>query len=247
MNNGDLPLRQQLAELKRVPLEQVGRIRMTQQQMPSLVDVGVVLMGKDARHVSRDIQSILEKYPDLAQKVGQVSFGGRGGNRDSLVPQDLPALVEVIFLLPGRAAAQVRQAAAQIFVRYLGGDLSLIGEVEQLRHIQDNLGDVDPEHPLRIFGAAVEKNSVAETERREEMKLVVAHKKRMLELEYQAAQKKLCWDEEAAAAAKALREDEAAAAKVLRDLEADAERNGAPVRCSRLPPPSTRLSAASEP
>jgi hypothetical protein len=200
---------------------------MTQQRMPSLVDVGVILTGKDARHVSRDIQCTMEKYPDLAQKVGQVSFGGRGGNRDSLVPQDLPTLIEVIFLLPGRAAAQ-------IFVRYLGGDLSLIGEVQQLRHIQENLGDVDPEHPLRLFGAAVEAVPEA-AERREEMELVVAHKKRMLELEYQAAQKRLCWDEEAAAAAKALREEEAAAAKarreeeaaaakVLRDLEADAER-----------------------
>ena len=36
----DLALRQQLAEMKRVPLEQVGRIRMTPDKLPSLVDVG---------------------------------------------------------------------------------------------------------------------------------------------------------------------------------------------------------------
>ena len=154
--SADLWLRQQLAEIKRVPLEQVGRIRMTPEKVPSLVDVGVILTGKDARHTSRDIQVLVERYPDLAQKVGQVSFGGRGGNRDSLVPKDLAALIEIIFLLPGRAAAQVRRAAAQIFVRYLGGDLSLIGEVEHLNHVQSIFRENDPEHPLRTFGAAVE-------------------------------------------------------------------------------------------
>jgi len=159
MDDGDLALRQQLAELKQVPLEQIGRIRMTAQRMPSLVDVGVILTGKEARNVARDLQSILEKYSDLVLKVNQVSFGGRGGNRDSLVPQDIPTLIEVIFLLPGRAAAQVRSAAAQIFVRYLGGDLSLIGEVQRIRHVQDNIGNADLGHPLRLFEEAVEKNS----------------------------------------------------------------------------------------
>jgi hypothetical protein len=160
MNDGDLPLRQQLAELKRVPLEQVGRIRMTEQRMPSLVDVGVILTGKEARHAAEDLRGIISKHPDLAEKIGQIKFGGRG-NHETPVPQDLPTLIEVIFLLPGRAAAQVRQAAAQIFVRYLGGDLSLIGEVERLRHVQETLGEADPGHPLRLFGAAVEKNSAA--------------------------------------------------------------------------------------
>ena len=66
----DLALRQQLAELKKVSLEEVGRIRMTPEKMPSLVDVGVILTGKTARHVARDLQVIMDKHPDLAQKVG---------------------------------------------------------------------------------------------------------------------------------------------------------------------------------
>jgi hypothetical protein len=160
MNDGDLPLRQQLAELKRVPLEQVGRIRMTEQRMPALVDVAVILTGKEARHAAEDLSGIMTKHPEVAEKLGHFRFGGQG-QRNALVPQDLPTLIEVIFLLPGRAAAQVRSAAAQIFVRYLGGDLSLIGEIERLRHVQENLGEADPGHPLRLFGAAVEKNSAA--------------------------------------------------------------------------------------
>jgi hypothetical protein len=151
----DLALRQQLAEIKGVPLEQVGRIRMTPEKLPSLVDVGVVLTGKDARHTCRDVQSVLQKYPEVAQKVDHFHFGGQG-QRNTPVPKDLAALIEIIFLLPGRAAAQVRRAAAQVFVRYLGGDLTLIGEVEHLNHVQAFLRENAPEHPMRAFGEAVE-------------------------------------------------------------------------------------------
>ena len=184
----DLWLRQQLAEIKRVPLEQVGRIRMTPGKMPSLVDVGVILTGKASRNVSRDLQDILNKHPDLAQKVSQVSFGGRGGNRESLVPKDLAALIEIIFLLPGRAAAQVRRAAAQVFVRYLGGDLSLIGEVEHLNHVQSFLRENAPEHPLRHFGEAVEGHGASPEDDSAGRELKLQHQKRMLELEFEEKQ-----------------------------------------------------------
>jgi len=190
----DLALRQQLAAIKRVPLEQVGRIRMTPDKMPSLVDVGVILTGKAARHVADDLQTIMRKHSDLSEKVGRVSFGGRGGNRDSLVPKDLPALIEIIFLLPGRAAAQVRQEAAKIFVRHFGGDLSLIPEVERMNHVQAFLRENAPEHPLRAFGEAVEhgqfQGSVSQELERAEMEMTLGHKRRMLDLEYDTAQKK---------------------------------------------------------
>ena len=38
----DLELRRQLAEMKRVPLEQVGRSRMTPEKLPSLVLAGQI-------------------------------------------------------------------------------------------------------------------------------------------------------------------------------------------------------------
>ena len=224
--SADLWLRQQLAEIKRVPLEQVGRIRMTPEKVPSLVDVGVILTGKDARHTSRDIQVLVERYPDLAQKVGQVSFGGRGGNRDSLVPKDLAALIEIIFLLPGRAAAQVRRAAAQIFVRYLGGDLSLIGEVERLNHVQSFLRENAPEHPLRHFGEAVEGHGASPGEDGAGRELKLQHQKRMLELEFEEKQCELQAKKArlAAEAAKAQLEEEhlkAENAEALEKLKAE--------------------------
>jgi len=155
----DLTLRQQLAELKRVPLEQVGRVRMTPDKLPSLVDVCAILTGKSSQHAANDVAQVLRRLfvadNDLRQRVLQVNFGGRG-NRGTPVPKDLAALVEIIFLLPGRAAAQVRQAAAQIFVRYLGGDVSLVREVEHLHHVQAFLRENAPEHPIRAFGVAAE-------------------------------------------------------------------------------------------
>jgi hypothetical protein len=186
---------------------------MTPEKMPSLVDVGVILTGKTARHVARDLQVIMDTHPELAQKVGQVQFGGRGGNRDSFVPKNLAALLEIIFLLPGRSAAKVRQSAAQIFVRYLGGDLSLIHEVERMNHVQTFLRENDPEHPLRAFGEYAEQRqaeeAIPEARRREEMELALGHKKRMLELEFEdkkaeLAAKKARFEQEAEAARQAI-------------------------------------------
>jgi len=67
----------------------------------------VILTGLNSVEAARALRRILDSHPDLRAKCTQVSFGGRGGNRESLVPKDLPALIEIIFLLPGRAAAKV--------------------------------------------------------------------------------------------------------------------------------------------
>jgi hypothetical protein len=70
-------------------------------------------------------------------------------------------------------------------VRYLGGDLSLIHEVERMNHVQTFLRENDPEHPLRAFGEYAEQRqaeeAIPEAQRREEMELALGHKKRMLE------------------------------------------------------------------
>ena len=63
-------------------------------------------------------------------------------------------LIEVIFLLPGNMAAQVRTEASKLVVRYIGGDPSLVQEVQQMAHIQKHLGENAPEHPLCLFAAA---------------------------------------------------------------------------------------------
>jgi len=56
-------------------------------------------------------------------------------------------------LLPGRTAAMARQSAANVLVRYLGGDLTLVQEVMHNHNLQVQL---EPEHPAAIFGQSVQ-------------------------------------------------------------------------------------------
>ena len=59
-------------------------------------------------------------------------------------------------LLPGQQAARVRRQAAELLVKYLGGDLSLVDDVCRLRGFQEEMAAQRPEDPRRIFGEAVE-------------------------------------------------------------------------------------------
>ena len=67
---------------------------------------------------------------------------------------DAEGIIQIIMLLPGRAAATARKSAANVIVRYLGGDMSLVDEVLANKQIQ---AELDPEHPARIFGESVPK------------------------------------------------------------------------------------------
>ena len=48
-------------------------------------------------------------------------------------------------LLPGQCAARVRRRAAELIVRYLGGDLSIIAEVMANRGMQEELANGAPQ------------------------------------------------------------------------------------------------------
>jgi hypothetical protein len=48
-------LRRQLVEIKHMTLNEVGRIRMTAQKLPPLVDIGVILTGKGFSNMSHAI------------------------------------------------------------------------------------------------------------------------------------------------------------------------------------------------
>ena len=59
-------------------------------------------------------------------------------------------------LLQGKQAARVRRQAAELLVRYLGGDLALVDEVCRIRGFQEEMAAQRPEDLRRIFGEAVE-------------------------------------------------------------------------------------------
>ena len=68
-------------------------------------------------------------------------------------------MVEIVWQLPG--TADFRRNCAQLTVRYLGGDESLIGEVQANRRAQEELAVTQPDHPARAFGEAVEQTNSA--------------------------------------------------------------------------------------
>ena len=153
----DLEVRRHLAELLDTSVGLVCKIRKTDESSAriSVVDVSSAVTGLDAVESARALRRIFEAHPEVRAKCPHLKFKGRG-QRDTPVA-DIATIVEIIFLLPGRSAARVRCEAAKILVRYLGGDLSIVDEVQNLAHIQTILKWSAPEHPLRCFGEAVER------------------------------------------------------------------------------------------
>ena len=116
---------------------EIGTLRHTASKQISVIDVVTAVTGKHPRHAADDLRTVLTKYPNVALKLVQLKFPGRG-QRDTPVAS-LETMVEIIMLLPGAAAARVRYFACKLLVRYLGGDLNLIEEVQQLHHVQAEL------------------------------------------------------------------------------------------------------------
>jgi hypothetical protein len=158
----DTELRRQLALLLKLPLEEIGRIRMTVEKQPSLIDVISIITRKNNDESSGAWRTILDRFPEVRENLSNIHFPGQG-QRPTPVAQNLRTLIQVIFLLPGQQAALVRQAAAEVFVRFMGGDLSLIGEVQRIHEVQAFLREQEPGHPMRVFGEAVG-SSAASTE-----------------------------------------------------------------------------------
>jgi hypothetical protein len=70
---------------------------------------------------------------------------------------DAHGLVTILNLLPGKRAAEFRAKSADIIVRYLGGDETLISEIKDMRRMQEELRNVQPDHPVRFFADDVER------------------------------------------------------------------------------------------
>ncbi len=127
----------------------VRQIRKTAEDPPrvSVIDTVALITGHSPTVCSHTLQRLKESYPEVGSDWTNFRFAGRG-QRDTPVA-DARGIVEVIMILPGRAAGQVRKAAADVMVRYLGGDPSLVQEVAANRLRQE---DMDEGDPARLFG-----------------------------------------------------------------------------------------------
>lgn len=97
----------------------------------SVLDVVRIVTGCTHDHASRNYASIVEKFPEVGQKVADLKFPGRG-QRPTPVAH-LSTLLEIAWLCPGSNAKQFRRTGAVTMCRALGGDLSLVEEI-RARH-----------------------------------------------------------------------------------------------------------------
>lgn len=119
-------------------------LRRTPNGLFDLMDIGMLISGKDSGHASLDVRSICERYPEFNNNIGEYHFPGRGR-------KDTATKVE-----PGLTAARVRFEAAKILVQVLGGDLALLQKIKMLRRVQESLATID-RPPMRALAAAVDR------------------------------------------------------------------------------------------
>ena len=136
---------------------------MTDDRRVALIDVAKLFMGLNNNYAAEVIRNLSARCPEVNEKLVNLKkhrFEGPGQKPTQVAP--IAVAIEVAFLLPGRRAAQLRMQAARLLVRYLGGDLSLVDEIVQLRHVQQALASVPAEsltpeqQAVRACGVAVE-------------------------------------------------------------------------------------------
>jgi hypothetical protein len=148
----------ELACLFEVEAARIEKVR-KQGALYSLIDIAMLVTQKSKRYTGEIIREVVAKYPEVDGKIVHLKFTGVGRGQKNTPVGDIYTVTELIMLLPGKKAALVRSKAARLFVRYYGGDYSLVDEVIQHRERQDDLRRTDPLHPARTMGEEVEAES----------------------------------------------------------------------------------------
>jgi hypothetical protein len=94
----------------------------------SVIDViRLVNSETSSNQASCTFKRLATELPELAASCCQLRINGKG----KLTPcADARTLVEIVWSLPGKAARAFRQTSARAVCRVLGGDLSLVDEIE---------------------------------------------------------------------------------------------------------------------
>lgn len=102
-------------------------------QKGSAIDVVRMVLGCDSSHANNAIRRLKQDFPELGSGAAQLSQL-RINEKGKVTPvADAKTLVEIVFLLPGKIARDFRRKSAAKVCRLLGGDSTLISEIEQRR------------------------------------------------------------------------------------------------------------------
>lgn len=96
----------------------------------SVYDTIKVVTGANSNHCVQQFIRLCEQKPDYLQKTTKIYINGAG----RLTPvADAATLIELVWDLPGKPAREFCRASADKVRRLMGGDVSLVNEIEQ-RH-----------------------------------------------------------------------------------------------------------------
>ena len=118
-------------------------------QRISVYDLVAAITDQDTNNGRTTFMRMKNTYNELAAICSFYKFPGRG--RQTSPVTDARGTVVIMNMLPGRKAAQFRLACAEVMVRYLGGDETLIAEIRRNHDLQ---GVVDETNPMALFGDA---------------------------------------------------------------------------------------------
>ena len=156
-----------LPTLRMLDEDSVRRIRKTTEDPPrvSVYDVIGAITGMSPTVCSHTLARLQVTYPEVGSNRSNFKFPGQG-QRETPVA-DARQISALIMLLPGKAAAEFRTKCADVVVRYMGGDPTLVAEIAANRLAQESLPE---EHPMRTFGETVEREALKR--KREELQIV---------------------------------------------------------------------------
>jgi len=105
----------------------------------SVYDIMCAICHYDSRHVQTYYSRLCAHHPDVRTNCVAIKFSGQGQRATPCT--DAKGLVMIMNLLSGANAAQFRLKAADVMVRYLGGDQTLISEIQRNAAVQGALPD----------------------------------------------------------------------------------------------------------
>ena len=112
----EIDIRGQLAQLLHKDVALIRNIRRTYDETPKIAVIDVIgeILGRSADRASGYWRNLIVAYPDLEAKCSHYKFIGQGQRVTPVA--DLPVVSEIMLMLQGKRAKNVRRGVAPLFV-----------------------------------------------------------------------------------------------------------------------------------
>ncbi|CBN80320.1 EsV-1-210/211 paralog [Ectocarpus siliculosus] len=93
----------------------------------SVMDTIRMVLRCDSSNANTAFGRLLQAHPELGSRCTRSKLNGKGNETPVA---DAKTLIEIVWLLPGKKAHSFRRQSSEKVCRLLGGDLSLVSEIE---------------------------------------------------------------------------------------------------------------------